>query len=174
MQTDTTALQRPVFYAIVLIAGYLTYLVLGPFLVGLTWAVLLAILFRGTQVRLSARIGPNRAAVATTLLAGVLIVAPAAMLVSTLAREAPQVTAYLHEKSLSTSPRIERMWEAARSRSPVPLPADPIQFLTESAGRAFTFLAPRAGAFVADVFATLGTLFAMLFALFSCCATATP
>ena len=39
--------------------------------------------------------------------------------------------------------------------------------------RALAFLAPRAGAAVADVLATVGSLFVMLFAMFFCCATAT-
>ena len=78
------------------------------------------------------RLGPNRAALVTTLLAGILVVAPAVMLVSALAA----------------------------------LPEDPTQLLTEGARRALSFLAPHAGAVLADFFATLGGLVAMLFALF--------
>ena len=37
---------RPLFFALLLIAGYLTYLVLGPFLVALTWAAILPSFFR--------------------------------------------------------------------------------------------------------------------------------
>ena len=124
--------QRPLFYALVLLAGYLSYLILGPFLAALAWAVMFAILFHGMQVALSKRLGPNRAALVTTLLAGILVVAPAVMLVSALAA----------------------------------LPEDPTQLLTEGARRALSFLAPHAGAVLADFFATLGGLVAMLFALF--------
>ena len=38
---------RPLFFALVLLAGYLTYLVLSPFLAALTWAAILAVLFQG-------------------------------------------------------------------------------------------------------------------------------
>ena len=82
--------QRPLFYPIVLLAAYLTYLILEPFLAALTWAVLFGILFHGMQMRLAARIGPNRAAVVTTLVAGIVIVAPAIILVSALARSQVQ------------------------------------------------------------------------------------
>ena len=43
----------------------------------------------------------------------------------------------------------------------------------EGVQRALAFLALRAGAAVADVLATVGSLFVMLFAMFFCCATAT-
>jgi len=53
-----------------------------------------------------------------------------------------------------------------RARSPIALPVDPAELIRDGVTRILTFLAPRAGAVVADLFATLGTLFAMLFALF--------
>jgi len=158
--------QRPLFYALVLTAGYLTYLILNPFLVALTWAAMFAILFYGMQAALASRIGRNRAAVVTTCVAGLVIVAPAVTLVSALAREAPQVADYLQHTSRTVPHQIERLWEIARTRSPVALPEDPAVLLTEGARRGLTFLAPRAGAIVADLFATLGSVVTMLFALF--------
>jgi predicted PurR-regulated permease PerM len=158
--------QRPLFYPIVLLAAYLTYLILEPFLAALTWAVLFGIMFHGMQTSLAARIGPNRAALVTTLVAGIVIVAPAIILLSALAREAPQVATYLQSTSRTVPSQIERLWEIARARSPVELPAEPTDFLIEGLRRGLTLLAPRAGAVVADVFATIGSILTMLFALF--------
>ena len=76
--------QRPLFYALVLLASYISYLILGPFLAALAWAVMFAILFHGMQVALSKRLGPNRV-----------------MLVSALAHEAPQVSGYLQDAAQS-------------------------------------------------------------------------
>src|ERR1044071_7357688 len=109
--------QRPLFYAILILAVYLAYLVLSPFLVALTWAVIFAILFRSTQETLAARIGPSAAAVVTTLMVAVTIVAPAVGLVSALAREIPQVTDYLERASRSAPYQIDRVWEFVRTRS---------------------------------------------------------
>ena len=53
-----------------------------------------------------------------------------------------------------------------RGRSPFPLPEEPGALLREGMQRTLAFLAPRAGALVADAFATIGSLFVMLFALF--------
>jgi predicted PurR-regulated permease PerM len=151
---------------LVLVAIYLSYLVLGPFLVPLAWASVFAMLFHGPQLRLAERIGRTRAALVLTVLTGLLIVLPAVLLLTVLAREATQVADYLQQSSLITPHGIERIWDGARARSPFALPEDPTQLLRDGVSRVLTFLAPRAGAVVADVFATIGTLFAMLFALF--------
>jgi predicted PurR-regulated permease PerM len=160
------SLQRPAFYALVLLAVWVTYLVVGPFLVSLTWAAVFAILFHETQTFLSPKIGPNRAALVSTLMVFVLIVGPAVFLVATLARELPEVAAYVQEASLTAPRQIEGVWEMVRPRIPIALPEDPTQLLREGAQRLFSFMAPRAGAVVSDIFATLGHLIAMLFALY--------
>jgi predicted PurR-regulated permease PerM len=93
-------------------------------------------------------------------------VAPAVMLVSIIAREVPQVVTYVQQFSLPSQDRINRIWEAVRQRSPTPLPEDPAFLVREGVQRVLAFLAPHAGAAVADLFATLGSLLVMLFAMF--------
>lgn len=159
-------LQRPPFYVLVFIAGYVTYLVLSPFLVPLTWAAVFGIVFHRAHVALARRIGPGRAALVTTVLVGILIVAPAVILVSVLAREVPRVTDYVQQASISAPDTIERLWNSIRVRIPFSLPEDPTQLLREGVQRIVTFLAPRLGAVVANFVGTIGSLFAMLFALF--------
>jgi predicted PurR-regulated permease PerM len=165
-ETDRDRLRRPPFYLLVLVAIYLSYRVLGPFLVPLAWAAVFAMLFHNPQVELASRVGRTRAALILTVLTGLLIVLPAVLLVAVLAREATQVADYLQQSSLITPHRIDVIWEAVRARSPFALPEDPTDLLRSGVSRVLTFLAPRAGAVVADVFATVGTLFAMLFAQF--------
>lgn len=159
-------MQRPLFYAILALALYLTYLVLSPFLVALAWAVIFAILFRGTQERLSVRLGQTGAAVVTTLVVAVAIVGPAVALISALAREVPQVTEYLQRATRSAPGAIDRVWEFVQRRSPFAVPEDPSDLIAQGARRLLSFLAPRAGGVLVDFLATLGDLFAMLFALF--------
>jgi predicted PurR-regulated permease PerM len=154
------------FYVLVLVTGYLTYQVLSPFLAPLAWAAVFAMMFHGVHMELGRRIGPNRSALVTTLLAAVLIVAPAVLLVSVLAREIPQVISYVQQASLSAPAQIERVWQMVRNHVPLSLPEDPTALLREGVQRVLTFLAPAAGGVVADLLATLGSLFVMLFALF--------
>ncbi len=160
------SLQRPLFYALLLLLLFLTYLVLRPFLAALAWAVIFAVLLHGLQTKIAARIGPNGAAVLTTLLVAIAIVAPAAFLVSTLAHELSQVTDYVQQATKAAPDQIDRLWMVVRMRSPVTLPEDPTELLSEGTRRVVAFLAPRAGSVVVDVFSTIGSLLAMLFALF--------
>jgi len=155
-----------VFYALIILIGYLTYLVLSPFLAPLAWAAVFTVMFYRVHMELSPRIGPSRSALAATLMTAVLIVAPAVMLVSIIAREVPQVIDYMKQMSLSAPERIKVIWEVVRQRSPATLPEDPTFLLREGVQRVLGFLAPHAGAVVADLFATLGSLFVMLFAMF--------
>ena len=99
-------------------------------------------------------------------MAAVLIVAPAVLLVSVLAREVPQVIDYVQQASLSAPEQIERIWQMVREPGSVPLPEDPTALLREGVQRVLAFLAPAAGGVVADMLAMLGSLFVMLFALF--------
>jgi predicted PurR-regulated permease PerM len=157
--------QRPLFYALVLLAGYLTYLVLEPFLVPLLWAAVFAMMFRGMQTRFAPRFGPNRVAFAISLLALVLIVTPGVLIISVLVREIPLAINEV-QQTASEPQRIQHLWDALRARSPVELPKDPTQLVGEGLRRAAAFLAPRATAVVADAVSTIGSLIAMLFALF--------
>jgi predicted PurR-regulated permease PerM len=165
-ETVNTPLGRALFYALVLLGVYLSYLILSPFFVALTWAALFAILFRRVQVVLTSKIGQNGAALVTTVLVGVLIVAPAFALISALAREAPGVADYVRHASDSTPRQLRQIWETIRARSPVSIPEDPTVFVLSGTQRVVEFLAPQAGAVLVNVFATLANLAVMLFALF--------
>jgi predicted PurR-regulated permease PerM len=157
---------RLLFYFLVVLVGYLAYEVISPFLGPLAWAAVFAMMFYRVQVELAARFGPNRAALVTTLLAGVLIVAPAVLLVSVLAREVPQVIDYVKQLSVSAPAQIERGWDVIRERVPFSLPEDPMQLIQEGVQRVLAVIAPAAGGVVADILGMLGSLFVMLFALY--------
>ena len=166
MTANTDSARRILFYALVLLSAYLAFLVISPFLVPLTWAAVFALMFHGLQVTLSRRIGPNRAALTITALTLVGIVAPTIMLVTSLVDQLPGVAAYVQAASLNAPQQVDRIWELARARVPMALPEEPGVLLQEGARRMIEFLAPRAGELVANVFATMGRLVAMLFALF--------
>ena len=99
--------QQLLFYALVLLMAYLAFLVLGPFLSPLAWAAVFAMMFHGVHAELRPKIGANKAAIATTVMAGILIVAPAVTLVSVFAREVPPLIDYLKSADL-TSPARRR------------------------------------------------------------------
>jgi predicted PurR-regulated permease PerM len=155
------------FYMVVLVVGYLAFLVIGPFLVPLIWAGIIAVMMFPVQARLAIEVGPTRAALSTTLLTAVLIIGPAVLLVSVVADQLPQAIQYLQGLSTTATPaQFEEVWTVIRDRSPIALPEDPTEAISAGIQRSIAFLAPRVGGLVADVLATFGSLFIMLFALF--------
>lgn len=153
------------FYAVVILVAYLAMLVVWPFLGPLAWAVILALSLRTVYLKFCIRLPNGRAALATTILAGVLIIAPAAFLIVVLVQQVPDAIAYLN--TLNTTPeQLGRLWEGIRARSPVALPPDPMALISQGTRSAATFVASQAGGFVANVLSTLGSMLVMLFALF--------
>lgn len=159
---------RVVFYAVVVLMGYLGYLVVRPFLQPLGWAIVFALMFNPLQVTLTRRYGQSRAAFVNTVLAGLIIIGPAVTLLSVLAREVVELAASLQtEAALADLPlRLQAAWDTIRARSPMALPEDPAALLAEGVQRAASLVAPRAGSLLRDVFSTLFSLVVMLFALF--------
>lgn len=166
MTEAPTSYGRPVLYALVVLCVYLTYLILRPFLVALVWSAIFAVLFRSLHIALSGRIGRNGAALVTTIVVFLAIVAPAAVLISAMMREVPQISDRLEQTTRAAPRQILRIWDAARALNPVPMPEDPTELITLGLQRLLGFVASRAGGFVADFFGMVGSLAAMLFALF--------
>ena len=166
MSETRRSLGRPGLYVIAVVGVYLTYLVLRPFLVALTWAVMFAVLFHGMQAVLVRRMTPGRAAGLTTAVVGIAIVLPVVVLVATVAREAPQITDRVKETSQTAPGQIQLVWDKVRAKSPVAIPEDPAEIIAKGQQRAMTFLTSRATGLVTDSLATLGNLGVMLFALF--------
>jgi predicted PurR-regulated permease PerM len=155
------------FYAVVLAVGYLAFIVIRPFLAPLAWATIFALTLNPLRQPLAARIGATRSALVLTFGTFFLILAPLALFVSMLATEIPRAVDFLQALPQGSMPaRVQEIWAVVRARTPFALPPDPAMLLTEAAQRAVSFLAPRLGAVLADVAATLGSLFIMLFALF--------
>jgi len=55
------------FYGIVIMLGYLVYLIFAPFLVALAWAAVLVVLCHPIYARLAQRWNPGKAALAATV-----------------------------------------------------------------------------------------------------------
>lgn len=156
-----------VFYLILLLVGYLAYLVTRPFLGSLAWAGILAVTLEPVRASFAERMRPGRAALVTTLLTAVLIVGPVAALLSVLAAEVPEVIDYAQKLPAQATPeRVQSLWDGIRERVPVGLPDDPTDLLRRGAQTVAAFIAPRVGGAVANLAGVIGSLFVTLFALF--------
>ena len=156
-----------VFYGILILVGYLAYLVTSPFLAPLAWAGILALTLEPIRASFATRLGRSHAALATTLLAAVLIIGPVATLVTMLAGELPVVVEFAKRLPAQATPeRVQVVWDTVRARVPITLPADPTEWLREGLQAVAGFLAARLGGAVANFAGMIGSLFVTLFAMF--------
>jgi predicted PurR-regulated permease PerM len=156
------------FYGVLLLAGYLAFRIVAPFLAPLGWAAVFAMVLNPVQARVEARVGKPRAAVAVTLLAFFIIVGPAVTVVTILASEVTSVVQRVQSGSLAipATPDIQQWYESLRQRLLIPLPADPTATLIDAFRTVATYVAGRAGTILQNVASFVFQLFVMLFGLF--------
>ncbi|HUU34475.1 MAG TPA: AI-2E family transporter [Vicinamibacterales bacterium] len=154
------------FYVVVALVAYLAMQVVWPFVAPLAWAAILAMSLRPAYLKLCIRLSNGHAALATTTLAALLIIAPAVFLGSILVQELPVARAYLRQLSSTTPDQISRAWAIVRLSAPIDLPPDPMLLISEGLQKAAAVLVPQAGSLLADLVSTIGSLLVMLFALF--------
>lgn len=162
-----------IFYATVLLIGYLAWRIVQPFVGEIAWAGILAICLEPARARLTPRLGRNRAALVLTLLVLLLIVLPLSFVAGTLVAEASPAIGYLQAQLHNQggpAAWFHAGWSWLRSRVPyLPNEQAVIDGVAASVGGAAQYLASRAGSLLASVaglvfslLITLGVLFFLL------------
>jgi predicted PurR-regulated permease PerM len=166
--TERDRFARVIFYAVVVLAGYLAFRVIAPFLAPLGWAAVFALLLQPVYTRLTRRLKPGLASLVTTLLATFIVVGPAVLLLSILVREIAAVSDYIQQSGViaDTPARVEQYWAMLRARVPLSLPEDPSVLITDVVQRLGSFIAGQAGATLQNVVSFVFAIVVMLFALF--------
>jgi len=154
------------FYGVLIGMAYLALVIVWPFLAPLAWATILGMTLRPVYLWFCVRFRNANAALATTVLAGLVIITPAVFLAAVVAQQVPAAIDYVNGLSATTPEQLLRVWTNLRARVPLPLPPDPMILIADAAKTAATFLVGEAGSLVANVLSTLGSLLVMLFALF--------
>jgi predicted PurR-regulated permease PerM len=167
-------MERVLLGLLLALLGYLAYLVFAPFLVPLTWAVALVIVFYPMHRRLEKRLlKPTLTALLSTLALTILIVAPSITVLSA-------VTA----QTVRLVERVRGDWEDGRipfDRVVHSLPVERAltwlsehnvseeqihELVTKNVERVAGFIAAQTGRLAANIFFFLGDLFVMLLAAF--------
>jgi len=154
------------FYGIMFLLAALTFVIVRPFLVPLTWAAVMAILCDLWTAPLKARLGPTRAAAIGTAGVTIVIIVPALLLMVFFVLEGIQAARGLQDAiAAGRFEWVNHAWNWIARRigdtgSDLPTMA------RESAGRVGTFLAGRLGSVLRNIVEFLFDLFVMLFALF--------
>jgi predicted PurR-regulated permease PerM len=156
------------FYGVLLLAGYLAFRIIAPFLAPLGWAAVVAMVLDPVKARVESRLGPPRAAAATTVLAAILIVGPAITVLTILTAEVTSVVQRVQSGTLvmPAAPDLQIWYEGLRTKSPIPLPADLTSTIVGALKGAATFLASSAGTILQNVASLVLQLFVMMFGLF--------
>ena len=170
---DSQRISNLVFYAAVLLIGYLGYQIVQPFLVEIGWAVVLAICLAPAHTRLARKLGPMRAAVLLTVLVLLLLFLPAIAAVTALVRQGPAVVDYIHGQLNDRGGPMglfHLIWDWLHQRLPfLPAEDDIVARISASLGGVAGGFAARAGTVVKgalsvvfSVLLTLGILFFLL------------
>lgn len=167
-RTTSDRLTTVLSYGALLLLGYTSYLIFGPFLVPLAWSAILAIFFFPLHERMSRRFKPTAAALASTLLVTFLLIVPALAVLWYTTGQALEAAGALQRALLkpdSALPAHVVEWirgHLPQSLSNIDLSAP----LREGAQKVAAFLAGKLGALLKNLLSFFVDLFILLFSLF--------
>jgi predicted PurR-regulated permease PerM len=159
-----------IFYAVVILVGYLVFLVFRPFLGPLAWAAVLAVVFYPMHERLANRWGNTGAAAASTLLITLILIVPAGLVAAAFVRQAFQAAQAVHNAvSGGHIPALSRGWAWVQGHFPE-LSADDIAQRVQATGEkvagaaaaSMGLVLSHVARFLFDLFVTIFSLFYLL------------
>jgi predicted PurR-regulated permease PerM len=167
MTVDRERLGHVLYYAAVLLVGYLTFLIVWPFLVPLGWAGVLAVCVYPLYLRLTPGLGRSGGAVATTILVLVLLVVPVWLITTALVREGGQAIPALRAAINGEPPAwASRGWAWVQAHVPELAPNNLMDSLSAAGQQVMGALASTSGAVLSGVVLVIVNVIVTLFALF--------
>jgi predicted PurR-regulated permease PerM len=162
-QRVTTAL----FYGLLALLAWLTFLVFQPFITPLLWASVIVILFLPWHQRLERRMGRTASATVSTIVATVILIVPALMVMIAFVHQAIVLLESVELGDvLSQSVLLNHVWAWLSRRLPGNGAVDLPTFLREGAQRVTGFLAGELGGIVRNVLVFLFDLVLMVITMF--------
>ena len=155
------------FYALVILLIYLSYLVFTPFLVSLAWAAVLVVVTYPAHERLAKRLGRNSGALVSTIAVTLILIVPAIFVLIAFVRQAVgAVQSVQLGFAAGHYAWVNRLWQHLQSRFPQLASTDLGSLLQQYAERGAAYAAQRLGAilrnsfeFIADVSFTILGMF---------------
>ena len=166
-ESDRDRLAQLLFYATVILIGYLVFLVVEPFLVPLGWAGVLAVSVQPIFLKLASRVGRSRAAGVCVLIVILLLVLPVWLLVDALVREGAQAVSALQGAMSSPPPeRMVALWSWVQMHVPFLAPERLSETVGSLAQRLGSLAASGSGRLLGGLAVLVLDLALALFALF--------
>jgi predicted PurR-regulated permease PerM len=166
--TTSDRLTTVLSYGTLVLLIYLVFRIVAPFLVPLAWSAVLGIFFYPIYEKLTGRLSPTLAALATTLGVTLLLILPVLFVMLYAAREAIDASAKIQAMVRSGSnPLPLDTIEALRQHLPESVQQiDFMDSLRQGAEKAAAFVAGSIGSILKNTLSFLLNLFILLFALF--------
>lgn len=142
-------LGNALFYGIVALLAYLSYLVFAPFLVALAWAVVLVVVSFPAYLWLARRWGRTIAAAASTVGVTLILIVPALLIAAAFIHQGVQAVQQIQLEVLSGRFRwVNDLWLRLLARIPGATPVDLSTLLQTYGEKAVAFLASQLGTIV--------------------------
>jgi predicted PurR-regulated permease PerM len=166
--TTSDRLTTVLSYGVLVLLGYLVFLIVAPFIVPLAWSAVFAIFFYPIYTRLEKKFSPTVAALFCTAGVTLLLILPVLFVLGHATREAVDATARIQSMINSgTTPVPSEVLNEWRNKLPDSWQSvDFLGYLRQGAEKAATFLASRFTSLVKNLFSFFVNLFILLFGLF--------
>jgi predicted PurR-regulated permease PerM len=155
------------FYAIIAVFAYLSYLIFEPFLAALAWAIVLVVVSNPLQERLARRWGRTIAAVISTTAVTLILIVPTLLVMGAFVRQGVSAVEEI-QRDVSTGhfQWVNHLWDQIQQRFPDAAPGDLATTLHRYAETAAGYIATRLGAVLRHTAVFLFHLSVTLLAMF--------
>jgi predicted PurR-regulated permease PerM len=155
-------------YGVLLLLIYFVFRIYEPFLAALGWAAILVIFFYPMHQWILRRFSARKAAVLSTLVVTLVLIAPAILVSTLFIREAFSVSRGMeHTLQVQQAPVLAKTWAWIAHHVPGLDPnADVLEMLSQGVEKQAGFLAERLGTILRNIAAFIFDLFVMIFAMF--------
>ncbi len=155
------------FYGIVTVIAYLTFLVFQPFLAPLAWAVVIVVVTHSQYERLSAKTKPTIAALLMTLVVTLILIVPTVLVMTAFIKQGVQAISHVQAQVQSGHfDWVNHLWLKLQDRLPEDNKMDLPTLVSKYFDNAAAFGAARFGAIVKNTASFLFHLSVMILALF--------
>jgi predicted PurR-regulated permease PerM len=167
-RTTSDRLTTVLSYGVLLLLIYFVFRIYEPFLAALGWAAILVIFFYPMHQWILRRFSSRKAAVLSTLVVTLVLIAPAILVTTLFIREALSVSRGMeHTLQVQQAPVLAKTWAWIAHHVPGLDPnADVLEMLSQGVEKQAGFLAERLGTILRNIAAFIFDLFVMIFAMF--------
>ncbi len=155
------------FYGIVIVIAYLTFLVFQPFLAPLAWAVVIVVVTHSMYERLAAKTHPTIAALAMTVVVTLILIVPTVLVMTAFIRQGVQAISHVQAQVQSGHfDWVNHLWLKLQDKLPEENKTDLSALVNKYFDGAAAYGAARFGAILRNTASFLFHLSVMILALF--------